>query len=86
MDVFAPGNAAPQRGSKQSAQNATGNAAPQRGNSSQPRATPWVRRHPTNSPCKGKSMSYRKLMLLPLQGEYLNIEHTQGAALGEEGL
>ena len=47
--------------------------------------------HPTNTPCKGKSISKTNAfdlspcaerMLLPFQGGYSFVVHTQGAALG----
>ena len=45
-----------------------------------PRATPWVYKVYSKTPCKGKSFSYTKL--LPLQGDKLAPMITQGVALG----
>ena len=47
-----------------------------------PRATPWVVRSYTHTPCKGKSFKIWIIKLLPLQGALLFLVYTQGVALG----
>ena len=66
--------------------NTASRAAPQRGSKQSAQGNALGSNAPNKRALKGQKHSYRKLMLLPLQGGYNENRYTQGDAPGEEGL